>query len=74
MSGLSDEVKTKDNRKRSDYSNWTVKSVNEIGKGIQVQILTSPTGEEFMDIRRYFKGKPTKKGVRVNFKTIKELL
>lgn len=65
---------TEQTTKREDYTKWEVKATAEVAKGVQAQILVSPQYEEYLDIRRYFKGKPTKKGIRVNLTNIKNLI
>jgi len=36
----------------------------DLSKNIKLRLLRTPDGEELLDIRNYFRGLPTKKGIR----------
>lgn len=45
----------------------------EIEPNVFLRIVETSDGKEYIDIRRFYKGYPTKKGIRFNFKTYEKL-
>ena len=61
-------------KKESKYRNDLVEvKACEVSKNIKARILRTPDGEDFVDIRNFYRGNPTKTGVRMREEAFKSI-